>query len=83
MPETCKHCQVEKHGLVFKTSCDRLNGTTSSPNFVRTRICRDENHPQCLNKSGQIQKELDYNNQRITTEQWLETAKAIAERRFQ
>ena len=80
--QVCPHCQVEKHGLVFKTSCDRLNGTTSSPDFVRTRICRNLNHKHCLNATGNIQKDLDYNNQRITTEQWIETAKAIAERRF-
>lgn len=82
MPETCKHCGVEKHGLVFMTSCDRRNGTVSTPDFVRTRICRNLNHKNCLNSSGNIQKELDYNNQGITTEQWLETAKAIAESRF-
>ena len=78
MSETCKHCGVEKHGLVFKTSCDRRNGTTSSPDFVRTRICRKLNHKNCLNPTGNIQKDLDYNNQGITTEDWLETARAIA-----
>ena len=82
MPETCKHCGVEKHGLVFKTVCDRRNGTTSTPDFVRTRICRNHNHAGCLNKEGSIKPELDYNNQGITTEQWLETAKAIAKGRF-
>lgn len=82
MPETCKHCGVEKHGLVFKTVCDRRNGTTSTPDFVRTRICRNLNHKHCLNATGNIQKELDYNNQGITTEDWLKTAKAIAKGRF-
>jgi hypothetical protein len=31
-----------------------------------------------LNSSGNIQKDLDYNNQGITTEQWLEVARDIA-----
>jgi hypothetical protein len=80
--QTCEHCGVEKHGLLFMTDCDRRNGTTSSPDFVRTRIYRNLNHKHCLNANGNIQKDLDYNNQGITTEQWLETAKAIAEKRF-
>ena len=75
--QVCPHCQVEKHGLVFKTSCDRRNGTVSSPDFVRTRICRNLNHKNCLNATGKIDRNLEYNNQGIKTEDWLDVAREI------
>lgn len=75
--QTCEHCGVEKHGIVFKTECDRRNGTTSTPDFVRTRICRKHNHAGCLNKEGSIKPELDYQNFGIKTEDWIEVAKDL------
>ncbi len=75
--QVCQHCQIEKHGLVFKTEYDRRNNTTSTPDFVRTRICRNLKLAGCLNADGSIRKELDYNNQGITTEQWLDVAKEM------
>ena len=78
--QVCQHCKIEKHGLVFKTECDRRNNTTSSPDFVRTRICRNLNHKNCLNVDGNIDRRLEYNNQGITTEQWLETARELIDK---
>ena len=75
--QVCSHCGIEKHGLVFKTEYDRRNGTVSSPDFVRTRICRNLNHKNCLNASGNIQKDLDYNYQGAKTEDWLDAAREI------
>lgn len=77
--EVCKICQVEKHGLVFKTEYDRKNGTTSSPDFVKTRICRYAKNQGCINVESKVDPALAYNPLGVTTEQWLDTAKELIE----
>jgi len=76
----CKVCQSEQHGLVFKTARDRANNTTSSPDFIRTRICIHAKTHGCINVSGKIDTKLDYNDCGITTEQWLDTARELIEK---
>ena len=73
--QICPTCQVEKHGLVFKTDYDRKKNTTSTPDFVRTRICCHAKGKGCINGDGQVDKALDYNNLGNTTEMWLGVAR--------
>jgi hypothetical protein len=77
--QTCSVCQVEKHGLVFKTDYDKKHGTTSTPDFVRTRICCHARNKGCINGDGKVNKALDYNDQGITTEIWLDVARKLIE----
>ena len=78
--EVCKVCQVEKHGLVFKTARDRANDTTSSPDFIRTRICVHAKTHGCINREGQINTALKYNDLGATVEEWLDTARELIEK---
>jgi hypothetical protein len=75
--EVCQVCQVEKHGLVFKTKRDRANNTTSSPDFIRTRICVHAKSHGCINREGQINTALKYNDLGATVEEWLGSAKEL------
>ena len=75
--EVCGVCKVEKHGLVFQTKQDQKNNTTSSADFVHTRICQYAKQKGCINTDGKINKALAYNNLGITTEQWLEKSQQI------
>jgi len=76
--EVCTVCGVEKHGLVFQTERDRINKTTSTPDFVQTRICRHAKKKGCINVTGKVNTALDYKDFGITAEQWLDTAREMA-----
>ena len=78
--KVCKVCQVEQHGLVFMTDYDRKNNTTSSPDFIRTRICCHAKTHGCINHEGQVNTALKYNDFGATVEEWLDTAKELIEK---
>lgn len=75
--EVCKVCQVEKHGLVFMTARDRANNTTSSPDFIRTRICCHAKTHGCINVEERVNTAHKYNDFGATIEEWLGSAKEL------
>jgi hypothetical protein len=77
--EICPICGVQKHGQVFKTDRDKASNTTSSPDFVQTRICRYAKSKGCINVNSRVDTALAYKDFGCTAEQWLGVAKELTE----
>ena len=73
--EVCEVCSIEKHGEIFKTKRDRQSETSSSKDFVKTRICQYAKKQGRINQGGEINKSLAYNNLGAKVDDWLDVVR--------